>query len=162
MVQSSRNHSMPALMVRGVAQLAQRHTVRPAPRTGHHTVDRLIDSPVVNKVCIRTGCKQSSLIKHICQISTGETRGTYGNCVQINIRDKRLALGMDFQDRFTPGKIRGLHGYLAVETPRAHKRRIQDIRPVGGSDNDQVCIVLETVHFHQKLVEGLFTLIHSA
>ena len=69
---------------------------------------------------------------------------------------------MDFQDRFTPGQIRGLYGYLTVETPRAHKRRVQDIRTVGSSDNDQVCIVLKTVHFYQKLVEGLFTLIHSA
>ena len=45
---------------------------------------------------------------------------------------------------------------------RAQQRRVQHIRPVGGGDENDALVGFKPVHFHQKLIQGLFSLIMSA
>jgi len=50
----------------------------------------------------------------------------------------------------------------AVETARAQQRRVEDIGPIGGRDQDHAVVGLETVHLHQQLVEGLLAFVVAA
>ena len=51
---------------------------------------------------------------------------------------------------------------LGLAPAGAGKGGIQNIRPVGGRDEDDPFIGLETVHFHQDLVKCLLTLVIAA
>src|SRR5699024_8426963 len=50
---------------------------------------------------------------------------------------------------------------LPVETAWAQQRRVQNIRAVRRSDQDNTFAVAEAVHLYQQLVEGLLALIVS-
>ena len=46
--------------------------------------------------------------------------------------------------------------------PGRSKGRVKNIRAVGGGDEDDALVGLKAVHFHQKLIEGLFPLVVTA
>ena len=66
---------------------------------------------------------------------------------------------MDVQDAFPAFDIRQTNRNRAVEPARAQKRWIENIRSVGGSQDDQLVMHVKSIHFHQQLVQGLFTFI---
>ena len=51
---------------------------------------------------------------------------------------------------------------LAVEAARAQQRRVEDVGPVGGGDDDHVGVGVEAVHLDQDLVERLLALVVAA
>ena len=55
-----------------------------------------------------------------------------------------------------------IHQHLAVEAAGAQQRRIEDLRPVGGGEQDEAAARVEAVELRQKLVEGLFLLVVAA
>src|SRR5690606_7749687 len=52
--------------------------------------------------------------------------------------------------------------HLTVEAARAQQSRVENIRAVGGGDDDDAVVHFEAVHLHQQLVEGLLTLVVTA
>ena len=70
--------------------------------------------------------------------------------------------GMNLQDLFTALEVRQFYRHTAVEPAGTQQRRVQSLRTVGGSQNDDAGIVLEAVHFGEQLVEGLFPLVVAA
>src|SRR4051794_12324189 len=53
-------------------------------------------------------------------------------------------------------------GVGAVEAARAQERRVEDVGPVGGGDQDDVVLHLEAVHLDEQLVERLLALVVTA
>ena len=51
---------------------------------------------------------------------------------------------------------------LTIKTTWTKQRRIKHIWTVGRSNNDNTLVTLETIHFNQKLVQRLLTLIVTA
>src|SRR5690606_35542101 len=51
---------------------------------------------------------------------------------------------------------------LPVEAARAQQRRVEDVRAVGGGDEDDAAAGVEAVHLDQQLVEGLLPLVVPA
>ena len=79
--------------------------------------------------------------------------------MQVNVRHERLALGVYLQNRLAAFQIRCFDGHLAVETTRAQQCRIEHIRTVGRSDDDEVRIVVEAVHLDEQLVQRLLAFV---
>ena len=50
----------------------------------------------------------------------------------------------------------------AVEAPGPKQGRVEHVRPVGGGDQDDPFIALETVHLDQELVQGLLPFVVTA
>ena len=69
---------------------------------------------------------------------------------------------MNLQDCFTTTNVWAVYVDLSVETTWAQKRWVQNVRTVCCSHNDDVCACVETVHFHQKLVQCLFSFVVTA
>ena len=69
---------------------------------------------------------------------------------------------MYFQDGLTAIDIGIADRHLAVKATGAQQRRIQNIRAVGGSDDDNALIRTKAVHLHKQLVERLLALIVAA
>src|SRR3974377_538029 len=55
--------------------------------------------------------------------------------------------GMDLEDGLPALQIRDGHHHLAVKPARPQQRRIQDIRPVGGGNENDALVGREAVHF---------------
>ena len=75
---------------------------------------------------------------------------------------ERLALGVDLEDRHAALHVRAVEDDLAVEAARAQQRRVEDVRAVGGGDDDHVGVRVEAVHLDEDLVEGLLALVVRA
>ena len=66
------------------------------------------------------------------------------------------------QDALAPGEV-GLRDHdLPVEPAGAQQRRVEDVRPVGGRDDDNAALDVEPVQFDKQLVEGLLALVMAA
>src|SRR5690606_15138599 len=57
---------------------------------------------------------------------------------------------------------RQIHDHLAVKPARTQQSRVQYVRTVGSGNHNHTFTTLETIHFHQQLVQGLLTLIVPA
>ena len=69
---------------------------------------------------------------------------------------------MHLQDVEAAPQVGSLDRDLAVEPTRAQQRGIEDVRPVGGGDQDHAAAYVEAVHLDQQLVEGLLALVVAA
>ena len=69
---------------------------------------------------------------------------------------------MYLQNTHTAFQIRPLHNHPPVKTARTQKRRVQNLRPVGGSQNQDSLGGIKSVHLRQQLVQGLLPLVISA
>ena len=76
--------------------------------------------------------------------------------------DRRVELdfaGMDFEDLDTAFNIGKVDDDPAVKTARAQKSFIENVRTVSRCDQDDPFVRVKSIHFDEKLVERLFTLI---
>ena len=69
---------------------------------------------------------------------------------------------MDFQDLLPAFQIRQFHRHPPVKTPRPCERRIQRFRTVGGCQDDDSVVRLESVHLCQQLVQRLLPFVIAA
>src|SRR5581483_8626653 len=85
-----------------------------------------------------------------------------GQSVDVDLPAQRLAAGVDLRDLPAPGAVRTVDHEPAVEAARTQECRVEDVRPVGGGDQDDVVLHLEAVHLDQQLVQRLLTLVVTA
>ena len=68
---------------------------------------------------------------------------------------------MHLENRESPLVIRLVDKYLTVKTPGTQQSRIKNFRPVGRCKYDNRRIGSEAIHFGEKLIKCLFSLIVS-
>ena len=69
---------------------------------------------------------------------------------------------MDLEDLLAALDVRLIHHHTAVEAARPQQRRVEDVRPVGGGDDNDVGVGIEPVHLDQHLVQRLLALVVAA
>ena len=161
-VQRRRHQGMAALVVGGHLPLAVAHHLGIALRAHGNAVDGLVQGAVVDDLVAGAGRQQRRLVQHIGEVRTGHADGAAGHGLEVHVVGQRLALGMHGQDVQAALEVRDLHRDLAVEAARAQQGRVQDVHAVGGRDQDDVLVLVEPVHLHQHLVQGLLTLVVTA
>ena len=75
---------------------------------------------------------------------------------------QRLAAGVDLEDLLAALAVGAVDDDLAVEAAGPQQRRVEDVGPVGGGDQDDVVLHLEAVHLDQQLVQRLLALVVAA
>ena len=75
---------------------------------------------------------------------------------------QRLAAGVDLEDLLAALAVGAVDDDLAVEAAGPQQRRVEDVGPVGGGDEDDVVLHLEAVHLDQQLVQRLLALVVAA
>ena len=85
-----------------------------------------------------------------------------GERLQVDVRRERLAAHVDLEDRLAALHVGPVHHHLAVEAAGPQQRRVEDVGPVGGGDQDHVGVGVEAVHLHQDLVQRLLALVVAA
>ncbi len=157
-----RDQGVSALVVRGDLLLAVRHDPGPLLRARHDTVDRLVQRVVVDQLLVRAGREQRGLVQDVGEIGTGEAGRATGDCTQVDVRGDRLALLVDLEDLQTALHVRTVDRDLPVEAARAQQRRVEDVGPVRGGDQDDAALHVEAVHLDEQLVQGLLALVVAA
>ncbi len=76
--------------------------------------------------------------------------------------DQGGAPGVDLEDGLPAFEVRDGDHHLAVEAAGPQQGGVQDVRAVGGGNEDNPFVGLEAVHLHQELVQGLFPLVVTA
>ncbi len=69
---------------------------------------------------------------------------------------------MNLQDALAPAHVGPRDHHAPVEAAGAQECWIEDVRTVGGGDQDDAFRAFETVHLHQELVQGLLALVVTA
>ena len=85
-----------------------------------------------------------------------------GERVEVDLLGERLAAGVDLEDPLAALAVGPVDHDLAVEAPGPQQRRVEDVGPVGGGDEDDVVLHLEAVHLDEELVQGLLALVVAA
>ena len=127
-----------------------------------HPVDRLLQRRVGDQRAVLAGGEQGGLVDHVGQVGAGHPDGALGQPLEVDVRRERLALGVHGQDRPAAGQVGRADRDLPVEPARAQQRRVQDVGPVGGRDQDDAAAGVEAVHLDQQLVERLLALVVAA
>ncbi len=82
--------------------------------------------------------------------------------VEIDFGRQRLALGVHLEDLAAADPVGPVDDDLAVEAAGTEQGRIEDVRAVGGGDQDDVVLHLEAVHLDEQLVQRLLALVVAA
>ena len=130
--------------------------------TGNDGFNTFFKVGLCRKASIITNRAEGSFIDNIRQFGTGSTGSHSGNLVEINIVGETNLLGMHLQDFFTAFQIRQFNRHTSVETSRTGQCRVKGFRSVGGSQDNNTCVALKTIHLCQQLVQRLFTFVIAA
>ena len=94
--------------------------------------------------------EQSGFVDDVGQFRAGITGRAAGDDGEIDAFGELHFLGMDPQDFFAAFHVRQIDRDLAIETARAQQRRIENIGPVGGGDDDDAFLGIESVHLDEQ------------
>src|SRR6266849_8481566 len=106
--------------------------------------------------------EEGRLVDEVLQVGAGEARRLAREQLDVHVLADRHATGVDLQDAFPALHVGPRHDDPAVEAAGPEERRVEDVGPVGGRDQDDALVGLEAVHLDQQLVEGLLALVVAA
>ena len=154
-----RGQRVAALVVGGDLLLVLRDDLAGSTRAADHAVRGLLQRIRGDHVAADAGGEQRGLVKHIRQVRTRHARGALGQSIQVDVLGQRLVLRVHLQNLGTAREVRVGYRNLAVETARAQKRGVQNVRTVRRSQQDHALATGEAIHLHQQLVQGLLALV---
>ena len=111
---------------------------------------------------VAAGGEQRRLVHEVGEVGAGEAGGAAGEHVEAHVGLERLALGVHLEDRLAALEVGAVDDDLAVEAAGAQQRRVEDVGPVRGGDEDHAGAGVEAVHLHEHLVERLLALVVAA
>jgi hypothetical protein len=116
----------------------------------------------VDRFAVVAGGGEGGLVDHVGEVCSGEARCAASEDVEVDVFGHGDLLGVDLENLFAATDVGTIDDDAAIETARAEKRGVEDVGPVGRGDEDYAVVGLETVHFHQQLIQGLLALVMSA
>ena len=150
---------MSTFVIRGDKTLFVAHHSSTPLRSGHHSIHSFIKELVGDFCCVLTSCQKCCLVENVGEVGSGETGSFPRKYCQVHTLRHGLTFGVNFQNLLATLHVRCIHLNLAIKTTGAQQCWVQNVRPVGRGNQNNVRLGVKTVHLHQKLVEGLLTLI---
>src|ERR1700682_5291666 len=95
-------------------------------------------------------------------VSSGGACGGGGDPVGVAARRQRHFRGVDLEDRGAPAPVWWLQRHPPVEPAGPEQSLVEDIRPVGGRQDDHSLHWLGPLHLREDLVQRLFLLVVAA
>ena len=131
-------------------------------RTGNDLHEGFVDVLHVDDRPIIPGGHNGRFIQKVAQIRSGKAGGSPGNGAQADGIIQLLILGVDPKDFLPALYIRAVYLNLTVKPAGTQQRGIQNIRTVGGSQDDDALGMAKAIHLHQQLVQGLLLFVVAA
>ena len=105
---------------------------------------------------------QRGLVDDVRKLRAGSAGGHAGDLVEVDVLRDLDLLRVDLQNFLAALEVGKLDRHAAVEAARARERGVEGFGAVGGGEDDDAVVALKAVHFGQKLVERLLTLVVAA
>src|ERR1019366_4788117 len=129
---------------------------------GDHAGDRLLQVRHADQLPVLARRQDGRLVDQVGEVGPRDPRGLLGQDLEVDGRVQRLVPGVDLEDGATAADVGAVEHDVAVEASRPEQGGVEDVRTVGGGDDDDVGRGLEPVHLNQQLVEGLLALVVTA
>ena len=150
------------LVVGGDLALLLREEARLLLGAGDHAHDPLLELLLLDHLLAAARGEQRGLVDEVREVGAGEAGRAGGERVEVDLGRERLALRVHLEDLAAAVAVGPVDHDLAVEAARAQQRRVEDVGPVRGRDQDDVVLQLEPVHLDEELVERLLALVVAA
>ncbi len=124
-------------------------------------LDRFLDHPDSYTFLTFLTCEYSSFIEKIAELSSRESDRDGSDLIPVHISIEWLALRMYFEDLLAIFEGWETDGHTSIESSWSQKCLIEDIGAIGRCHDDDIGIIIESVHLGQDLIQGLLTLIMS-
>ena len=128
----------------------------------HHFVFRLFEVAHGDGLVVLPCGEKRCLVHQVRELRAGETRRPLGERLENHVVRERDVLRMDPQYPLASLHVRPVDDHLSVESSGPHECGVEDVRPVGGRDDDYAAVLLEAVHLDKELVQGLLPLVVTA
>ena len=108
------------------------------------------------------GGQERRLVADVREVRPRESGRAAGDQRELDILLEGELLGVHGQDPLAALHVGRVDDDLPVEPPGPEERRIEDVGPVRGGEQDHPLVRLEPVHLDEELVQGLLPLIVPA
>ena len=98
----------------------------------------------------------------IGEIGAGESGSAARDHREVNIVRERHFASVHAKNFLAAFHVRPRHDHAPVETAWAQKRRVENVRPVRGRNQDDAFVRFKAVHFDEQRVQGLLALVMTA
>ena len=116
-----------------------------------------------NRIGAAAGGEERRLVHEVGEVGAGEARRQGGDLARRSTSTASFALRMCTLRIWTrPMLVRPVDQHLPVEAAGAQQRGVEDLRPVGGREQDQALARIEAVELDQELVQRLLLLVVAA
>ncbi len=159
MGQEVADHGVARLVVGGQFLLFARHDTALAFRAELDALDGFLELAHADALAVAAGSQQGGFIDRILDVGADEARRGLGQHDDVDGVGDGLAAQVDAEDGLAAAHVGPVDDDAAVETPRPQQRRVEDVRTVGGGQDDDVGVGVEAVHLDQNLVERLLALV---
>ena len=105
---------------------------------------------------------QGRLVGEVGEVGADHAGRRRGDPVEVDVVGERQRARVDLEDLAAPVLVGRRHGHAAVEAAGPQQRAVEDLRAVGGAEDDHRDVGLEAVHLGQDLVERLLALVVAA
>ena len=130
-----------------------------ALQSADNPVHRLGKGRFVHRLLVVAGRIERRLIAHIGNIRSGEAGRMLGDKIQVEIRSQFNFAQMHLKDFLTLIQVRQINVNLTVKTTGPHQSLVQNIGPVGRSQDNHPAVGVKTIHLRQQLIERILPLI---
>mgnify|MGYP003693790975 CR=1 FL=1 len=131
-------------------------------RPGDHAHDPFLELVLLDHLLAVARGEQRGLVDEVREVGAREAGRAGGERVEVDVARERLAARVHLEDLAAAEAVGPVDDDLAVEAAGAEQRRIEDVGPVRGGDEDDVVLHLEAVHLDEELVQRLLALVVAA
>ena len=153
------DQGMARLVVGRVAALLFGHDHAFALRAHQNFVFGFLKVHHLDHASVSSSRHQGRFIAQIGQISATHARGATGNDTRCHVLADGHFSHVHIQNLLSAANVGQGHIHLSIKTTWAQKGCVQNIWAIGGGHHNDPQIRLKTIHLHEHLVQGLFTLV---
>ena len=102
---------------------------------------------------------QGGFIAHVGDVSAAEARCLTGEEIHVNAVVHLDGTQVHIKNRSALGQVWHVHVDLTIKAPGAHQSLVQDVRPVGRSQDDDSAVCAESVHLSEELIQCVFAFV---
>ena len=124
-----------------------------------HTVHGVQEVLLAHLLGVATGSDERRLVADVGDVRSTEAGRLAGQEVHINRVVRLEGAQVHIEDGLPLLEVRHVHVNLAVETAGPHEGAVQDVRPVGGSEDDDPAVSAEAIHLGEELVERVLAFV---
>ena len=152
---------MASLMVGRVLQIGLVHDLLTLATIGN-LVAGFLDVGHLDLLAIATSRMERAFVEQVGEVGAGHAGGEARDALELDGRRELETLGMHGEDGFAAAEVGQVYEDLTVETAGTQQRGVEDVRTIGGTDDDHAGLAVETVHLDEQRIQGLLTLVVTA